>query len=414
MKCLLCGAMLALFLANGCPRGPTDEVPTGPVTAQITISATSGEAPLTVEVSAAESTSTTVGELAYGWDFGDGSTADTVEATHTYDAVSTYTIVLHVTDAEGNLGTATVNVHVGTIPIAVILVDKNIGRLPTTIEFDGSESRCDSGVINEYYWDFGDGSEVDRQSAPTHTYEQAGAYTVTLRVVAANGLEDSVTTRIAAGETGGSIEMDPLHRASFPGWGESTDEYMFEAWFKADATGGQLFSYADGLLSVMVYPASDVVEVHVISDRRWATVLGLCDQWHHIAVVFDRTVLPATATVYLDGEYLLQVPEGGANDDVPFDPWWWEEPNWWHLHAGDGFTGKIAEVRWWSQPVSLDNRWSRLDPSTPNLCDYWRLDECSGRHLINQCGSNGYYVRIWNGEMCEPVWSPDGPPVTSE
>ena len=52
------------------------------------------------------------GDLTYAWDFGDGGTADTLEATHTYTEPGTYTAVLSVTDDQGLTGRGEVTIEV--------------------------------------------------------------------------------------------------------------------------------------------------------------------------------------------------------------------------------------------------------------------------------------------------------------
>ncbi|MGB2110918.1 MAG: PKD domain-containing protein [Patescibacteria group bacterium] len=53
------------------------------------------------------------------------------------------------------------------------------------------------GQITAYFWDFGDGNN-STQANPTHAYQKAGNYTVTLRLDFANNnvLEETVEMEI--------------------------------------------------------------------------------------------------------------------------------------------------------------------------------------------------------------------------
>jgi hypothetical protein len=406
-------AVLALSLANGCPWQSYN----GLVTARITISATVGVAPLQVEVSGDASTSSVSRELTYEWDFGDGTMADTVEATHIYETIGTYIILLRVTDADGNVGTASVYVQVGAIPVAVLQADTNAGPLPLTVQFDGATSHVEGDVIIAHYWDFGDGSDIDEQPAPAHTYEQAGVYTATLRVVATTGLECTSTTRIVAGGSIGSLDMCDVHEVILSPTQTDNNVCMFEVWFKAEGDGGKLISYAGDWMTLSVYPKHDRVMLYVAPHEGCATARDLAGQWHHITLVYNKTNpwRPGSATVYLDGEHLMRVTQSGFNGlPTPMPLPWWEAIDWTSLTFGRYFSGRVAEMRWWSAEVSRDTRWSRLDPNTPNLIGYWRLDDGSGDTLTNQCGPDGVCHTYVNDAVCDLIWSADGPPLTAE
>lgn len=110
--------LLVLFAAlAGC--SDVDEAPPdrSPV-ARITVSPTSGPAPLTVTVSGAASTPFDGTIATYSWDFGDNSGATGVSAEHTYATVGEFVIKLTVTDDKGRSGSTTTSV-VATGPLAV-------------------------------------------------------------------------------------------------------------------------------------------------------------------------------------------------------------------------------------------------------------------------------------------------------
>jgi PKD repeat protein len=83
--------------------------------------------------------------------------------------------------------------------------DAASGPVPLTVNFQDRSEEYNydySTDIAEWRWDFGDGT-VSNEEEPSHTYVQAGAYTVTLRIVDTAGFEDTETKTafIAAGAT---------------------------------------------------------------------------------------------------------------------------------------------------------------------------------------------------------------------
>jgi PKD repeat protein len=72
----------------------------------------SGTAPLSVAFTGTATDPEGNTPLAYAWDFGDGGTADTADATHTYTVPGTFTATLTVTDSRGAGASATVAVTV--------------------------------------------------------------------------------------------------------------------------------------------------------------------------------------------------------------------------------------------------------------------------------------------------------------
>ncbi|MCE9680539.1 immune inhibitor A [Shewanella sp. AS1] len=67
-----------------------------------------------LQVSFSDATTLGVGALSYQWDFGDGSNSVFSSPSHTYDTAGTYTVVLNVTDSNGNTSSATQEVTVSS------------------------------------------------------------------------------------------------------------------------------------------------------------------------------------------------------------------------------------------------------------------------------------------------------------
>ncbi len=116
------------------------------------------------------------------WDFGDGSTPSTMPTpTHTFTAVGVYTITVSAVTANGCPVTATVQVRVGEPPQVIfsaaprhVCYGEHIPVVftPTIVV----------GPVDEYHWDFDDGSSVvvyDTSSTPgpvAHVYTVPGVY----------------------------------------------------------------------------------------------------------------------------------------------------------------------------------------------------------------------------------------------
>jgi|GEM_PF-5299305 len=60
------------------------------------------------------------------------------------------------------------------------------GEAPLTVKF----TNLSTGNISAYAWDFGDGSTINTEQNPSHTYEKAGTYSMSLTVTGNNGIKD--------------------------------------------------------------------------------------------------------------------------------------------------------------------------------------------------------------------------------
>jgi PKD repeat protein len=101
-----------------------------PPTASFIADPTSGVAPLTVEFDASGSNDTDGSIVSYAWNFGDGAYDTGSTLSHTYTASGTYTVMLTVTDDDGDTGSTTHVVTVseptggGTMYVDYLQVDK--------------------------------------------------------------------------------------------------------------------------------------------------------------------------------------------------------------------------------------------------------------------------------------------------
>ena len=119
----------------------------------------------------------------FRWNFGDGTTATGEVATHSFSTAGTYTVNFTASN-QGGRGTSTRSCTVTVVrppePAEIVTVNASPQNFdvcqPTTVQFSANV-RGDTPI--DYAWDFGDG-ETGTGANPTHTYSEAGTYTVTL------------------------------------------------------------------------------------------------------------------------------------------------------------------------------------------------------------------------------------------
>jgi PKD repeat protein len=141
-------------------------------------SAVSGIVPLTVTFVDTSTNSPT----SWAWNFGDGGTAATRNASHTYSIPGTYTVTLTATNSAGsNSITSTVAALVPAV-IPSFIKSTASGSAPLTVQFTDTSVNSPTS----WSWNFGDGATSTAQN-PSHVYTTAGTYTVTLNALNSTG-----------------------------------------------------------------------------------------------------------------------------------------------------------------------------------------------------------------------------------
>ncbi len=134
------------------------------------------------------------------WEFGDGGTASSEMATHTYTAGGTYDVMFFATSDHG---TATGGCQVSVLAPAEILAltasRENVSVCDENPSITFTANTGESGQLS-YAWNFGDG-QISSEASPTHTYANPGAYTVTLELVNDAG-QDTRTVDVNVTEAG--------------------------------------------------------------------------------------------------------------------------------------------------------------------------------------------------------------------
>jgi PKD repeat protein len=130
--------------------------------------------------------------VSYAWLFGDGTSGDGANVTHSYGAPGSYRVRLTVTDNGGITVQATHTVQVddpapGNQPPTAVISGTATVAVGQSVQFDGSGSSDSDGSILSYAWDFGDG-DTGSGITVTHVYTQVGTYQVVLMVTDDGGL----------------------------------------------------------------------------------------------------------------------------------------------------------------------------------------------------------------------------------
>ncbi|MFQ3647212.1 MAG: PKD domain-containing protein [Anaerolinea sp.] len=154
-----------------------------PPVASFTADRVSGPAPLTVQF-----TNRSTGNItAYNWDFGDGSTSTLISPSHTFATVGTYNVILQVT-GQGGVSTVVRQITVSNpeipAPTASFEAEPSTGQTPLSVTFRNTTQ----GQVTQYLWDFnGDGITDSIDTSPTHVFDTAGTFTVSLVAIGPGG-----------------------------------------------------------------------------------------------------------------------------------------------------------------------------------------------------------------------------------
>jgi PKD repeat protein len=166
--CLFC----TLFLIPACQKDKTDPLPVASFTASKT-SALVNEA-ITFN-------NTSQHSLSYAWNFDDGTTSTLTSPSHSFTDAGTYTVELTATGPGGIHSTSLVVSVTFPQPVASFTMSKTKAAMGESITFSNTSQNADT-----YAWDFGDGN-TSTVMQPTHAWNEAGTYTVTLTATGAGG-----------------------------------------------------------------------------------------------------------------------------------------------------------------------------------------------------------------------------------
>ncbi len=215
-------------------------------TIQFTSSDTAGCFPLTIQFTDGSSPGDGIIN-SWLWDFGDGDTSALQNPSHTYSSQGNYNVSLQVRNDRGCVQSLTrlnyIKLNNGVKASFSVGTASNC-KPPTPVTF----SNASTGTGNlSYQWLFGDGGSSNLAN-PTHTYSNAGTYTVKLIVKNNTGCSDSMIlpNAIVVGtvQAGFNVPSTVCAGVSLPLFNTSTP-----------APGSSFWDFGDGTFSQDLSPS---------------------------------------------------------------------------------------------------------------------------------------------------------------
>ena len=128
--------------------------------------------------------------LTHSWDFGDNSSSNGLVVSHHFASQGIYPITLTSDDNTGlanNRNSSTHTVSINAPPAAVIRINRQVFCAGEHVLFDGSASTDPEKGLLRYFWDLGDGQQVESAN-PIRVYDHGGDYSIRLTVMDDSGL----------------------------------------------------------------------------------------------------------------------------------------------------------------------------------------------------------------------------------
>jgi PKD repeat protein len=235
--------------------------------------------------------------LTYSWNFGEGSPANGINASHVFTSNGPHTVTLTVQDNDGGSGTDNLTVTVNNLPPTSNAGGSYFGVVNYPVQFHGIGT--DAGGANDvltYNWDLDNDGQYDDFTGqnPTKTFTSVGNYTVGLKVTD----EDAAfATSTAAVEVGIGV---PITFATNPAGLQVKIDGV-------TVTTPQTYYYPNG--------STHTVETAFIQNEA-AGVRYAFNGWSDGGLISHTITVgttPVTYTANFKTQYFLRIEDGGNN-----------------------------------------------------------------------------------------------------
>lgn len=270
----------------------------------------------------------------YLWDFGDGNTATTQNATHTYTTPNQYTVTLTVTDANGvSYSRQQKILYQAVPPVADFAYTNPVCSGGENIFTDNTISPIDTVV--SWHWDLGNNTTANTQNAAA-IYSTPGSYNVTLTITTQNGCTSSITKQVDVA-LGPDVNFD-YEKVCFADTVSFTDNSFFPSG-TTYLQGSRLWNFGDNTTDTTQNPKHHFTEAKtytvslrvsstdgcVSSFTRNVTILPLpTANFSAPTLIFPTMAVPftdlsmASGQTIIDWEWDFGDPASGVNNVSAF------------------------------------------------------------------------------------------------
>lgn len=263
------------------------------------------------------------GGFKYEWDFGDGTTIDMPEPTHTFvnkeAADKTFSVTLNVASEFDCKATVTKQLTVFATPLAYFEAAPPLQVFPnSTVQLRNlTEPQPDTW---SYYWDFNDGYDSHDKSPADHKYRRWApkdwdfAYTVKL-VVNAPNCSDTAIQKVYI--------YAPLPNTKFTA-NRFEDCVPMRVFFRNDSEGATdyLWEFGDGTTSTDQEPIHDYTRPGIYHVKLTATGDGGINYAYGVFIAYERPV--AKFKMFPSKVMLPNALVKAQNETVGVNKFWWD------------------------------------------------------------------------------------------
>jgi PKD repeat protein len=249
------------------------------------------------------------------WNFGDNTTSTDMNPVHSYTNVGTFTVTLHVSNANCS---DSVKHSVSVVPPAPVANFDSIpsGCAPLYVNINNTSTNT-AVPGTTYHWDFGDGS-ISTAKNPTYTYFTAGTYRIELVVTGPGGTSMKTQVVNAYASPKAYFEITPVM--------VYVNDERVRCFNLSQGATSYLWDFGDGDTSKVKEPYHRYMEEGVFDITLWAYSSNGCSDQYTLspAVTVEPVGELRFSTVFMPNKTgpieRTDLPTGGVEADQFFYP----------------------------------------------------------------------------------------------